>query len=372
MAKLHDVAILGATPSGFAAACYLAGKGLEAVVVDAPTQASESPLADWVPGHLFKLSGLPKSLLRASGAARFQRVVFHNAAMSQSAEYRSRGVAGYLLHASELTKAFRAAAGKAGVRVRSSKTPPAIELGEDAVRLVGTTQVRAKLLLIAHSRPNEVLSDLALPSRAVVGTPLTVAGLDLPVGARKTSQKVAGALHVIETGEQSDLGLFFVAGSVVHLRMISGSRASGTRAEELSTMLAGLQRAGILPTDLPLARAKGAVWHPPAGGALELESHVAKRCLLAGTAGGFADSITGQTLAPSVKSALLAAEVAAAALSSRQPQATLMRFKTSWREALADALRPPNTALQMLLPLLFVNRKIITRFTRALLYGEPI
>ena len=70
--------------------------------------------------------------------------------------------------------------------------------------------------------------------------------------------------------------------------------------------------------------------------------------------------------------ALLAAEVAATALNARNTQDSLMRFKTSWRNRLADSLRPPNTAPQMLLPLLFVNRRIIGKFARALLHGKSM
>ncbi len=137
-------------------------------------------------------------------------------------------------------------------------------------------------------------------------------------------------------------------------------------------MLSSLQRAGMLPADLPLGRARGAVWHPPAGAALEMESHVAKRCILAGTAGGFCEPVTGQTLRPSVESALLAAQAALAALQSANTQETLMEFKTAWREHLARYLRPPSIPLHLLLPLLFVNRSMVDKFTRALLYGESI
>ena len=49
-----------------------------------------------------------------------------------------------------------------------------------------------------------------------------------------------------------------------------------------------------------------------------------------------------------------------------------MKFKNHWRKNLADYLRPPNTSLQMLLPLLFVNQQIVAKFTRALLFGETI
>ena len=47
-------------------------------------------------------------------------------------------------------------------------------------------------------------------------------------------------------------------------------------------------------------------------------------------------------------------------------------YKTEWRKALANYLRPPNTAMHLLLPLLFVNKQMVSRFARAMLYGESI
>jgi hypothetical protein len=181
-----------------------------------------------------------------------------------------------------------------------------------------------------------------------------------------------GALHVIESRDRSDMGMFMVSDSKLHIRLISASVASGMRAEELSTLLGKLQRANVVPADLPLSKAIGAVWYPPAGMALELETHVAKRCMLIGTAGGFAESITGQTLYPSIRSAMIASDIAHAALDHPHTQEELMKYKTHWRSNLADYLRPPNTSLQMLLPLLFVNEQIVAKFTRALLFGESI
>jgi hypothetical protein len=69
---------------------------------------------------------------------------------------------------------------------------------------------------------------------------------------------------------------------------------------------------------------------------------------------------------------LLAAKVARKALTAKQPQSVLMDFKKLWRKELADYLRPPNTLLSMLLPLLFVNERIVDKFTRALIHGEDI
>jgi 2-polyprenyl-6-methoxyphenol hydroxylase-like FAD-dependent oxidoreductase len=370
---VFDIAILGATPAGLAAAHHLVAKRFDVVVVDTPPQSTECPLADWLPRGFFRLAGLPKGLARNCKATEFSRVAYHNVTLDRQVDYRARTAAGHFARTSALTRSFRAAAAKAGAKLRTTRTSPAIRLEEDLVQLVGSTQVRARLLLITHSRPNDVLSELALPLRTVPGSSLVAAGLDVPLRGRKGLGKdVAGALHVVELPERSELGAFFLTGNVLHLRVISNSPAAGTRAAELSAMVNGLQQAGVLPADLPLGRAKGAVWRPPAGVALELETHVAKRCLLAGTAGGFAESITGQSLWSSVCSALIAADVAANALKSDEPQGVLMGYKTLWRRSLADRLRPPNTSLQMLLPLLFVNQRIVSKFTRALLYGENI
>jgi len=371
--QTHDIVVLGATPAGLAAAYYLARKKLDVAVVDSPHESIECPLTDWLPKPFFQLPGLPVGLAKLAGAEAFSNVAYHNAAFTSTVEYKSRAEAGHFVHVPALIKAMRAAAGKAGAKIRVSATWPAIQLGEDHVEIIGSRRVRARILIIAQNRPNDVLSELSIPLRTVPGGSLLVSGLDVPIGRRRTDMAaLEGALHVVEMRERTELGLFFIAGGLFHVRVISNSVASGNRAAELSGMISGLQQASIIPTDLPLARAQGAVWYPPAGVALELESHVAKRCLLAGTAGGFVECITGQSLAPSVRSALLAADVVVDALASSEPQNTLMKYKTSWRKSLADYMRPPNTSLHMLLPLLFVNQRIVAKFTRALLYGENI
>jgi len=373
MSVTHDIVVLGATPAGLAAAYSLARRKLRVVVVDSPRESVECPLTDWLPKTFFQVVGLPKGLAKAAKAEAFNRVCYHNAAFNNIVEYKSRGDAGHFVHVPALVKALKAKATKAGVKMRNSTTLPAIHLDEDHVEVIGSKRVRAKLAVIAQSRPNEVLSELSMPLRIVPGGSLLVSGLDVPAPARRGgAASMEGTLHIVELRERSELGILFVSGGQFHVRVISNSVASGNRAMELSGMIAGLQQAGIIPSDLPLAKARGAVWYPPAGAALELETHVAKRCLLTGTAGGFVECITGQSIDPSVRSALLAAEIAAKALEAKEPQSALMKYKTSWRKSLADYLRPPNTSLHMLLPLLFVNQRIVAKFTKALLYGENI
>lgn len=370
MSQTFDIAVLGATASGYGAAHFLARKKLSVAVVASPRPPAECPLSDWVPGDFFA-KGLPASLAKKVGANEFRQVCYHNAALDKHVQYTARKRSGWFLPAGKLEKALKSAAEAAGAQTITLSARPSLRLEEDTVTILGARQVTAKVLLVAQGLPNDVLGDLALPVRTVPQSQLVVAGLDLPVG-KGLLQEFDGCLHVMEMHERSELGMFFKVNGTLHLRVISSSAASGNRAAELSGMVQGLQAAKLLPTNIPLAKAVGAVWHPPAGVALELETHVAKRCLLASTAGGFAESITGQTLQPTVQSALLAAGVAAEALSSDEPQDTLMQFKELWRNEMADYLRPPNTSLRLLLPLLFVNQNIVNKFTQALLFGENI
>jgi len=371
MAKTYDVAVLGGGPAAMLAAAELAAADLNVAVVVPPDSDTDCPLADWGPKDLLRAGSLAKAAVQKAGGEPFSRVVYHDAELARQAEHKYRTPAGVLVQTSALIAALRSAAEKAGAKVRSTSTRPAIRLDEDEVCILGATQTHARLLLIVHSRPSDVISELALPVRTVPQSALTVAGLDIPLSGGQGKQ-LAGALHVVETPERTELGMFFAVNNLLHIRVISDSAASGTRAAELSALVSGLQRVEVLPSDLPLGRAKGAVWHPPAGVALELESHVAKRCILAGTAGGFAASVTGQTLGPSVASASLAAQVAHKALRAKNVQDSLMQFKSIWRKKLAPSLRPPNTSLQMLLPLLFVNKNVVPKFTRALLYGDNV
>lgn len=370
MTRIHDIAVLGSTPAAYAVAYFLARRKCDVVVVAAPSAPAECPLLDWAPKELFQVAQLPKGLTTKAKAAPFKTVVYHSSKLDKQAEMVSRAVSGYFVSTPALAQALRREATKAGVSTVTVKGRPSLELAEDHVTVLNAP-VTAQLLINVNSNPADALAALSQPGRTAPQSSMTAVGLDVPVAKKNGGPLVPGVMHVVEQPERSELGIFYLAGTTAHLRIISTSKASGNRAAELSAMLKSLQTAGLV-NNLQLNKAKGAVWYPPAGAALELETHVAKRCLLAGTAGGFADSITGQTLAPTIHSALLAGQAALEALKAPKTQEALMHFKTSWRQSLANSLRPPSTSLQMLLPLLFVNKRILPKFTRTLLRGESI
>ncbi len=365
MAHLFDVAIIGATPAGFAAAYSLAKGGLDAVVVDVPASSAGCPLADWTGAGFFRLPRMPAGLAKSCRAKPFKTIAYHNAALDDAVQHRSRSVVGYFLRSADLTAALSARARKAGAKVRASKTSPALRLEEDCVLVLGSREIAARLLIVTEGQPVEVLADLGIMTRMARTLPLVVAGLDLPWTGRGDA-----TLHIVEERERTEMGMYFIAGRQLHLRVVSSSRAVGTRAAELSALVARLQAGGALPDKLPLHRAAGAVWHPPAGIALELETHMAKRCLLAGTAGGFVEPVAGQTLYTSVASALIAAQTARKALSDPTPGKTLKGFRDEWRKALEKRILRPGTPFRVLLPLVFANHKVMPRLTSSLLLAQ--
>jgi hypothetical protein len=196
--------------------------------------------------------------------------------------------------------------------------------------------------------------------------------MELSISSRKLLSSLGRALHVVARRERDSLGMFFVVGGVVHVRAVCPPLMAEGPVGRLSALIGDLQSAGVLPAGLRLGGSRAAVWRSPAGEALDLETHAAKRCLLLGTAGGFADTLSGQTLWPSARSAAVAADAALAALASPDPQESLMQFKSGWRRLLADDLRPPSSSVHLLLPLLLSNKNLLERFTRALLYGRSV
>lgn len=381
MSKLYDIAIIGATPAGYTAACDLVKKGLSVVVIDAPRSHNLScELLEWVSADVFDSKYLPKTLIKSAKCAPFSSVRYFDKTLENIVEHSQEKSEplGYFVNIAELTKKLHDKAVAKKVLIRSCKTQPAVSLNEDSVEIIANKPIQAKFLLIAQNHPTDVLNELGQPARGAVPTALNVVGLDIPLtsasGARTPAwaSKIAPALHVVELEERSEMGMFFVKGKHLHVRVISSSQSSGAKTKELSAMISALQKKKIFSDELLLSKATGAVWRPLAGGALDQEVHEAKRTLLIASAGGFSQSVTGHDLMPSLRSAHIASDTILNALKSKTPQDTLMQFTVNWRNELADYLRPPSTSLSMLVPLLFVNEKIVGKFTQALINGENI
>ncbi|KKM21796.1 hypothetical protein LCGC14_1631870, partial [marine sediment metagenome] len=321
MPNRYDIAVLGATAAGYVSALTLAAKRRSVIVLDVPGSATESPLGDWVPADVFKACPALRNVRSAGTDAPFRTIRFHDAQLRSEAAFRSRGTVGFVFRWRRMQAALDSAARSKGVQRLRPRAPLALDLRESDVALrVGKRTIHAALLLIAQDGPAEVLTRLRLPARSVPAGTMTLCGLDAQCPRGAAQRSLQGELHVVALDKGSRFGMFFAAGSVLHVRIVSGQAHAPTGPEELAGLIARAQAAGILPERLSLAKARGAIWRPPGGVALELETHLAKRTLLVGSAGGFASALTGQTFDPTVRSAMVAADVAHKALRAKHPQ----------------------------------------------------
>ena len=87
MRHKYDIAVLGATVAGYAAAASIAAAGRDVVVVDSPRHSVECPLLDWIPDDFFSLRGLPAQLARRVEAQPFTDVTYHSTALDRRARW---------------------------------------------------------------------------------------------------------------------------------------------------------------------------------------------------------------------------------------------------------------------------------------------
>ena len=136
---------------------------------------------------------------------------------------------------------------------------------------------------------------------------------------------------------------------------------------QLNALLEAAVAAGVLPSGTERETHEAS---SRAGAALDLDSHVGKRCVLVGDAGGFVSAFSQEGIYPAMRSGMLAAETIAHSLSAPVLQDELATFSTAWRSELAEYLRLPNTDLGLLMPMVFNNPQMSRRVARAFLLGQ--
>jgi flavin-dependent dehydrogenase len=103
-----------------------------------------------------------------------------------------------------------------------------------------------------------------------------------------------------------------------------------------------------------------------------MDTHVAKRTVLIGDAGGFVGVVGHEGLYPAIWGASIAVDVCAEALGARHPQDVLAEFDSRWRREMVVHLNSPNADLRFLLPMVFSNERMARRLANALLGGENL
>jgi len=226
-----------------------------------------------------------------------------------------------------------------------------LDAGEEAVtaRCADGTEIQARFAIVADGAP-------ALPSGEH-----WVAGCAAPLLPPVEDAN----LHAILSADAGDPWADWWCDGATLMARLHGTGMPETVRGALAELLTGAVQAGVLPSDLEIDPGRITLRPAPSMPALAMESHVGKRTLRIGDAGGFVVAMSREGIYPAMWSAVLAAETLIEAHAAEHPQDSLQRFDTLWRTTMAEYLASPTIDSPFLLPLIFSNPQMAQRMARS-------
>lgn len=356
-----DLVILGGGPAGCAAALAARRRDLRCVILDrGGSGASRCP--GWAGPAAINLCNQLGLKAAALGAVEFHGLQLWSWDGAHSVPVTEKGLTGWLLDPQRTRQAFQEAAQLAGAEILHNAEVNSLELGElsATARAGGDARRSGRVTIIA--------SGAAAAQSRLTPVPIRQGHGDW-IGAQAVIVQAAAtpALHVALGGGRA-MRIAVVACGPQQTRVSVFTRDLGRPATvQLDEFLATARTAKLVTGGIA-----GVVQSLPglAGIALEAESHVGKRMLICGDAGGFVAAFSHDGFYPGLRSAEMAAEVAADALAAPVLQDELATYSARWRTELADYLQMPNTDLGLLLPMVFSNPQMSARLARSFLLGQ--
>lgn len=366
---MHDAVIVGAGVAGCAAAVALAAHKRRVIVIDRDDPRKAPAQSAWI-GR--RATDALKTLNVADALADMtpiRSLRFHSADFAQKTDVMFDKPLAGLINVQALRAALLNAAKSGGATLRFGHAVSAIRPDETCVRLrladhddepsgrfavlaVGCQEGAADLIPAATHRTRPA----SFRARVVV-----------PRGAGPNLKKGGpGSVHVVLDVGVNGLGFFWADGDTLVLDVSGGDRAT-TVANATANLAQTLVRAGCAGEAAVRTAKKPHVFASPAGEALEADTHVVKRGLIIGEAGGFVGAASHEGLYPALESAILAADVLHKALDADEPQDQLHAFETRWRTSFAMSLQPLDSDMRFLQPLVFSNAAIATKVAKSIL-----
>lgn len=361
---VYDLLVVGGGPAGAAAALRAAQRDARTLLIDKQPSPRTGADIEWLGPAGLKLCQECGLSLKKAGATEFRDLRLLSWDLRRSAAVSERDLRGWLVERAAFEEALLREAQRAGAETLRGLEVCDIRLGEQhaLLRLSDRREVIGQVVVIADGaaspvgrRANLVVAaqqpTVAQAAYAQCQTTAPAVGIDVALGASRAGQ-VATIVR---------------RGTAVGVRLIA--RTPEQPIDRLfGSFCAGAARCGLLPEEIARQPVR---YLCPAGVALDMDTHVGKRCLLVGDAGGFVAAFSGEGIYPAMQSGWIAAETALRALRAPLLQDELATFGVAWRQRLADYLRMPNTDLSLLVPLVFGNQQMSRRVARAFLLGQP-
>ncbi len=353
-----DLVIVGSGPAGCAAALRASQLGLRATLLSRGRSDTTPSCAAIANRRAIAACDALGFDLTACGAA-FEEVTLRSWDLNHEHTLRDAEFGGVVLDPAALRTRLRETVQGRGVTLTAAATISGLALGEReaTVRTGGGASHVGGVVVIADG-----------PGSGAAG----LAQLPPP---RPTRDALRASAAWPETARNAEV--WVVLGPGLRVALVARGPA-GTRAElltrdlstppgaQLEQWLAAAARKGLLKPQSAVVSEGTAI----NGAALDLDTHVGKRCLLIGSAGGYAAALSGEGFYPAIASGTIAADTAAGALRAPLLQDALAQFGPAWRVTLASYLAAPSTDLTLLMPMLFQNPQMARRTVRAVLAGE--
>jgi flavin-dependent dehydrogenase len=361
--ELYDVVIMGGGAAGSVAALRAAQNEATALVVEQEAPPQAGPSVGWLGPAGVALCEACGVSARKVGAGQFKGLRLRSWDLKRSTLVDNPELCGWLVDRAALDAALLRRAKGAGAHALRGVALRGLDLAEDRVVLhFGDGRTAAgRIMLLAEGAASSAARMANLIPAAQMRDLARCMFVEYEAKAKDTRLEVA-----VGANRAGQLATVMRVGKTVSL-VITTRAADVPVEQQFRAFCDGALQAGLLPEGVPAEPREGL---SPGGVALDMDTHVGKRCLLIGEAGGFVAAFSHEGVYPAMRSGWIAADTALRALSAPVVQDELASFGAVWRRELADYLRMPNTDLSLLVPLVFNNAQMSRRVASAFLLGQ--
>jgi flavin-dependent dehydrogenase len=358
----YDVAIVGAGIAGVSCALLAADRGLRVVMIEKQKRAAQPVRPDWMSARSLALLADKKIDAKPVVGEPFEGATFHSADLSKNADTTESEPPAYRVDYTRLVKHVSRDVRSKGVTLLHGAEPETIECGETSVRLTWADRKPIEAGFLVQANGSQPTPTWAVGESGGWVAELHLTGLEGPSPYPQ--------LHwILGLDEGQTVASWWWDDALTVIRSTGLGSPDAVRQRLVGCVTQAMERrwlrgrVKITPENITVRPA-------PARHALEMDSHVGKRSLRIGDAGGFVSMATREGIEPAILSAFLAAETLAEAVENRTPQDVLQKFDVAWRTGMAEDLGSPGAQVPFMLPLIFKNSQMAQPLAATFWYGR--